>query len=139
MPRPNSSEIDIEVRRRRGLTLLDAGHSINEVGRMLDCAPSSVMRWRNLRDSQGQAGLKVKFSTGRPRRLTKIDTDKLVRLLLKGELTNGFDSDGWTMARMAEVIEKTFGVTYHHAHISRLMARLGWQHRDETGWNPVTK
>jgi hypothetical protein len=35
----------LEARRHRALRLLDQGRSLNEVARLLDCAPSSVMRW----------------------------------------------------------------------------------------------
>ena len=77
MPRPRGSVEDIENRRHRGLALLDEGLSINEVGRLLGCAPSSVMRWRNLRDSQGQTGLKVRVPIGSVRRLTREDTEAL--------------------------------------------------------------
>jgi transposase-like protein len=38
----------LEARRRRALALLDQDQdlSLNEVGRKLGCAPSSVLRWR---------------------------------------------------------------------------------------------
>src|SRR5712691_7620205 len=47
MPRPKGSADLLEDRRKRALALLDAGHSLNEVGRRIGCHPSSVMRWRD--------------------------------------------------------------------------------------------
>jgi len=32
----------------------------------------------------------------------------------------------WTMARIAEMVEREFGVRYHPDHIGRLMHSLGW-------------
>src|SRR5579875_2022659 len=44
MPRLKGSGDLLEDRRRRALALWDTGLSLNEVGRRIGCAPSSVMR-----------------------------------------------------------------------------------------------
>jgi hypothetical protein len=44
MPRLKGSGDLLEDRRRRALALWDTGLSLNEVGRRIRCAPSSVMR-----------------------------------------------------------------------------------------------
>jgi transposase len=127
----------IEARRRQALALLDQGLSINEVGRRIGCAPSSVMRWRNRRTQDGEGGLKVRFSTGRPHKLTTANRKRLVRLLALGTRRAGFTSDGWTMALVVILIEREFGVVYYPSHISRLLSSLGWVHRDPEGWRAV--
>jgi transposase len=38
----------------------------------------------------------------------------------------GFRGEMWTCARVAAVIWEEFGVSYHKAHISRLLKRLHW-------------
>lgn len=119
----------LEYRRRRALALLDEGHSLNEVGRMLGCAPSSVMRWRDARQRGGEDSLKVRFSPGRPPRLTEKQKRKLERILLAGPLGAGYRTDLWTTARIAEVIERNFGVRYHRDHVGRILARMGWSHQ----------
>jgi transposase len=35
----------------------------------------------------------------------------------------------WTTARIAQLIEKEFQVTYHPDHIGRMMHALGWSHQ----------
>lgn len=45
--RPEGSADVLGDRRRRALALLKRRLSLNEVARMLGCAASSVMRWRN--------------------------------------------------------------------------------------------
>jgi transposase len=129
MPRPSGSSDAIEYRRKRALALLDKGHSINEVGRLLDCAPSSVMRWRDMRTSLGTAGLRVRYSPGRPARLSKAELGRITRLLLKGAMAHGYSTDIWTTARIAEVIKREFGVSYHRDHVGRLLQSLGWSHQ----------
>jgi transposase len=129
MSRPQGSAEVLEARRRRALALLDEGRSLQEVGRLLDCAASSVMRWRNARRRRGSRALKVRASPGRPPRLTARDHRRLLRLLLKGAMAHGFPTDLWTTARVAEVIEGEFGVVYHPDHVGRLLRNLGWSHQ----------
>jgi transposase len=53
----------------------------------------------------------------------------LGRLLGRGPLAHGYRTDLWTTQRVAEVIQRTFGVRYHRAHVGRLLHRLGWSHQ----------
>lgn len=127
--RPKGSADLLQYRRRQALELYDEGRSLNEVGRLVGCAPSSVMRWRNARDEGGEEALKVKSASGRPPKLTAKQKRKLEKILLKGPLAAGYRTDLWTTARIAEVIERTFGVTYHRDHIGRLLKQMGWSHQ----------
>jgi transposase len=126
MPRLKGSADLLEDRRRRALALLDAGHSLNEVGRRVGCIASSVMRWRDARRRGGARALKVRFSPGRPWKLDAAERRHLLRLLLKGSLAQGYRTNLWTTARIAELVEREFGVRYHRDHIGRLMHTLGW-------------
>jgi transposase len=125
---PGSAEL-LEDRRRRALRLLDEGRSLNEVARLIDCAPSSVMRWRDRRRRGGEKGLKVRISPGRPPKLSLTRCRKLLQLLLRGAMASGYSTQLWTTARIAEVIRKRFRVEYHRDHVGRLMHRLGWSHQ----------
>lgn len=129
MPRPFGPAELIENRRHRALDLLDKGSSINEVGRMIGCAASSVMRWRDSRKNDGPAGLKVKFSPGRPLKLSSKDRKKLFKLLLKGAISSGYATELWTTARISEVIKNKFHISYHRDHVGRLMRSSGWSHQ----------
>jgi transposase len=126
MPRPKGSADLLEDRRRRALALLDAGYSLNEVGRRIGCAAVSVMRWRDSRRRNGDGALEVRFSPGRPWKLGERDRKRLARLLLKGPIAQGYRTNLWTTARIAELIRREFGVEYHRDHIGRLMHSLGW-------------
>jgi winged helix-turn-helix protein len=48
------------------------------------------------------------------------------RGLRKGPEAFGFDTDLWTLARIAAVIEQLTGVGFHPGHVWRLLRRLGW-------------
>jgi len=126
VPRPKGSADLLEDRRKRALALLDLGLSLNEVGRRIRSSASSVMRWRDARRRGGAKALKVRFSPGRPWKLGKKQRRRLITLLLKGAVAHGYRTNLWTTARIAQVIERKFGVRYHRDHIGRLMHSLRW-------------
>ena len=126
MPRPKGSADLLEDRRRRALALLKTGLSLNEVGRRIHCAASSVMRWVRAWRRGGSKALRVGASPGRPLKLRPAQRRRLVELLLQGPITHGYRTNLWTTARIAEVIQREFGVFYHPNHVWRLLRRHGW-------------
>jgi len=109
--------------------LLKTGLSFNEVARRIPCAASSVMRWCNAWRQGGLRALKVRSSPGRPVKLQPVQRRRLVKVLLKGPLASGYRTNLWTTARIAEVIQREFGVHYHRDHIGRLMHSCNWSHQ----------
>ncbi len=126
MPRPKGSADLLEDRRRRALALLRAGYSLHETGRRIGCNPSSVMRWRDAWRRGGAKALRVRFSPGRPWKLNAAQRKRLVRLLLRGPIAQGYRTNLWTTVRIAEVVRRRFGIRYHRAHVGRLMHSLKW-------------
>lgn len=124
--RPKGSAAQLEARRHLALKLLDEGLSLNEVGRKLGCAPSSVMHWRNAWRRGGRRALKVRPTPGRPSRLTPAQQRRLLRLLLQGARAHGFRTELWTTQRIADLIGRVFRIRYHRDHVGRLLHRLGW-------------
>ena len=110
MPWPRGAAEVIEARRHQALRLLEKGFSLNEVGRILDVAPSSVMRWRDARESGVEQALKVRFSPGQPATLTDRQRRKIVKLLPKGAMANGFSTELWTTRRVGSLLEQHCGV-----------------------------
>jgi len=129
MPRPKGSADLLEYRRHRALSLLGAGRSLNEVARLIGCAASSVMRWRDRRRRGGAKALRVRVSPGRPPKLTPHQRQRLKQLLLRGAMAHGYATELWTTSRIAALIEKHFRVTYHRDHVGRLMHSLSWSHQ----------
>ena len=122
---PGSAKF-LESRRRRALALVQQGMSFNAAAKRLGCAASSVMRWMRAHDELGDSGLRVRSAPGRPRRLSARQEARLLRELLRGALAHGYSTDLWTTRRIAEVVERTFGVSYHRSHVSRILARNDW-------------
>jgi len=131
--RPKGSAELLSDRRRRALRLLGAKFSLNEVARRIGCAASSVMRWRNAWRRRGTDSLQVRFSPGRPRRLTRRQERRLVRILLQGAVAHGYRTELWTTKRVAEVIQRSFHVPCHFNTAGQLLHRLGWTHQKPEG------
>jgi len=124
--RPVGTAVELERRRRRAVRLLDAGHGLTVVARMIGAAKSAVWQWRDTVRRKGPAGLAPKPTPGRPAKLTARQRTQLPRVLARGARAHGYATDLWTTARVAAVIRRTFGVTYHPAHVGRLLATCGW-------------
>jgi transposase len=124
--RPKGSAKVLSQRRRRALQLVDDGVCLNEVARRLSCNASSVMRWRNQRAQQGEGVYTVHASPGRPARLDADQKKALSTILLAGAPAQGYRTDLWTTARVADVIHRVFGVTYHRDHVGRVLHDLGF-------------
>jgi transposase len=122
---PGSAGV-LESRRRRALALVQQGLSLNGAARRIGCAASSVMRWLRAFRRGGPEGLKVRPASGRPPRLSARRRQQLLKQLLRGPMAHGYPTDLWTTQRIAEVIERRYGVRYHRNHVSRLLAQCGW-------------
>ncbi len=48
------------------------------------------------------------------------------RILLKGPVAAGYRTDLWTCSRVSAVVHKRFGVSYHPAHMGRVLHDLGF-------------
>ncbi len=59
-------------------------------------------------------------------RLSDEQKAQLVEILLRGPLAAGYFTDLWTCARLAQVIHKEFGVTYHVDHVGCILHDLGF-------------
>lgn len=124
--RPAGTAVELERRRRRAVQLLQDGHSLATVAQRVGAAVSAVWLWWKVFREQGEASLAPKPTPGRPRKLTARQRERLVRLLARGARAAGHPNELWTTRRIAQLIEREFGVVYHPAHVSRLLADCGW-------------
>jgi transposase len=124
--RPVGSGRQLERRRQRAIALLKEGHPPVEVARLVGVDRRSVRRWNAAYRKQGTEGLAARPVAGRPRKLSAPQRKRLEVMLMRGAAARGFESDLWTCARVAQVIRRRFGVSYHVDHIGRLLRSLGW-------------
>jgi len=124
--RPKGSGAQLEARRRRAAALLKKGLGVREVARKVDSSPSSVSRWKEAVAEGGSQALAAKPQPGRPARLSAQQQEQLLDLLLQGPQAHGYANQLWTLARVAQVIETNFEVSYHPAHVWRILRACDW-------------
>lgn len=96
------------------------------VAKRVGSVPSSVVRWEKAFDRQGERGLDSKPQAGGKARLSKKQLARLARQLLSGPRAAGWHNELWTLSRVAQLIERTFGTRYHISHVHRLLRQLGF-------------
>ncbi len=124
--RPTGSAAQLEYRRQLGGKLLAQGKGVREIARLLEVAPSSVSRWKQAVQHGGRQALRAKPHPGPRPRLSRAQKAWLIAKLQKGPCKAGYPTELWTCPRVAEVIRQHFGVSYHPAHVWRLLRALGW-------------
>src|SRR5260370_30430883 len=110
-----------EGRRQRAWELKGQGWKQQAVAAARGVTPGAISQWLKRGREQGVEGLRRHPAPGRQPRLTSEQLAQLPALVERGPEAYGFRGQVWTCQRVAEVIRRTFGVTYHPAHVSRLL------------------
>lgn len=124
--RPTGSAAELEARRRRAADDFQAGKSLRTIARSFGVDLSSVKRWKRAWKSGGVDALAAKPHPPREAKLSETQKDELIEWLLAGPIAAGFDTELWTCARVAELVRKRFGVSYHPDHVGRILHDLGF-------------
>ena len=125
MSRPIGSAAELERRRRRAVEAVASGQRPGDVARTLGVARASVYRWLEL--AKRTDGLAAKPHPGPATRLSATQHKRLAKLLLQGAKAHGWSNELWTCARIAVLIQRHFGVSFHHDHVGRILReRLNW-------------
>ena len=113
-----------EGRRLRALELKERGWKQTQIADALGVTEGAVSQWMNRAREEGVEGLRHKPPPGATPRLSEEARAKLPELLARGAQAHGFRGEVWTCERVATVIRREFGVSYHPAHVSRLLKAL---------------
>jgi transposase len=125
--RPRRDFAAMEERRMRAVDLFEQGVIPAEIARQVGVGHQTVSDWRTVWRQSGRDALRA---AGRAGRLPKLSREQLMLVeaaLANGPEANGYATDLWTLARVAEVIERVSGVSYHPRHVWRILReQLGW-------------
>src|SRR4051794_26275373 len=142
--RPKGSSAQLEQRRRDALAMLRRGvkppAGAPPVRGSLGSGrppPPGARRWGGSVVAVGRGGgaagggggaraLAARRVPGRPPKLGAARRRRLLDLLRQGPARHGFRTELWTLGRVAEVIERRFGVRYHPSQVWRILSGLGW-------------
>jgi transposase len=127
--RPKGSAATLEQRRRQAIALLEQGMNGVQVAQAVGTSPASVCRWREAYRKGGATALAGKPPPGKPPGLTARQLERLARLLLGGARKQGYNTELWTLKRMAEMIQRHFGVQYHHCSVWHVLRAMHWSNQ----------
>ncbi len=116
---------DMESRRLAAAKDLLNGASQSQVARRYGVSRTTASRWHRSIVVKGVDGMRKRRATGRPSRLTSDQVDIIRKMFHEGAAAHGFSRDRWTTGKLAEAIERTFGVRYDQDHVGRLMHKFG--------------
>jgi transposase len=115
-----------EWRRLRAWSLAQAGWTGRAIAEALGVTPGAVSQWLKRARAGGAEALRHRLPPGATPRLTAEQRARLPMLLAHGPEAYGFRGAVWTTKRVAAMIRQEFHVTYHPAHMSRLLRAIGW-------------
>lgn len=122
-----------EYRRQLAWELVQKGLSQKSVAEMLDVTQAAVSQWVKRAREQGREALNAQPYPERARKLAGEHIDKLRALLAEGAAQHG-RGERWTTDRVVELIEDHFEISYHPAHVSRLLRQWGFVWIGMAGW-----
>lgn len=97
-----------------------------QVARTLRVSTKSVYQWRRAWRAGGEAALASKGPGGNPCKLEEAQLAQLRAALDTGPAGYGWKDQRWTLARVAALVLRLFGVSYSLRGISFLLHRLGF-------------
>ena len=116
----------LEKRRFEAMRLFERGLKQSEIARQLRVVPQTVARWMRDYRTRGKSSLKKAGRAGRLPRLNEQQRQQLEKLLVRGPEQLGYETPLWTCPRVAHLIEKEFGVSYHEGHVWKILVSLRW-------------
>jgi transposase len=122
---PKRSKTEWQQVRQAAVARFVAGERPPQVATALGVSYEPVRRWYH-RWRAGDADVLTGKPRGRPARLTAAQLEQLPQELLKGPTAHGYGTELWTLKRIAAVIKRLFGVSYHESQVFRILRALGW-------------
>jgi transposase len=126
-PDPGQQRAAREARRLQAAELFAQGRTQAEVARELGVSRQSAHLWHARFAQGGVEALRSRGPTGPDPKLSAAQLVQVEQALLQGARANGFDTDLWTLERVAVVITQLTGVRHHPGHVWVILRhRLGW-------------
>lgn len=113
-----------EGRRLRAWEWYQQGWKQKDIAAALGVTAGAVSQGITKGKNLGAEALRHRPSPGAPPKLRPEQLAQLPGLLARGAEAFGFGGAVWTAARVAVVIKREYGVSYHPTHCSRLLCQM---------------
>jgi len=97
-----------------------------QIARKLGVDRSAVCAWHRAYRRGGMRALAARRRSGRPPRLKRRQWRTLEKLLERGAIAAGFESERWSLRRIAQLVERRFHVHYHPRSLERPLKAHGF-------------
>jgi len=111
--------------RRRAVEAVERGLSKGKVADAYGVDRGTLYRWLESYYQHGPEGLLRKEGSGRPRLLSDLNQDELLKIVLGSPIEAGFESDLWTVGRLHQVITENHCVDVSKITIWRRLVEAG--------------
>jgi transposase len=125
-PYPKRSPWQWRALKEQAIAQLAEGHSLRAVAEALHVSHEAVRVWYHKWQSGGAEAACAQAPLGAKPRLSPEQLGQLEAALLEGPVRWGYQTQLWTLARIADLIHQRFGVRYHPSHVFKLLGRMGW-------------
>lgn len=123
--RPHGSGLELEKRRRLAVARVNEGYSQISVAQFLGVNYRTVRRWCQRFREHGEAGLTATPHPGREPKLKPWQEGLVLTWFRKSPQSFGFATELWTAPRVAQVIERKWGVKFHPRYLNHWLTQRG--------------
>ena len=109
---------ELERRRRLAIQRLQEGYTANEVAEFLDVHIRTVRYWWAAFRRDGPKGLNARPHPGRPSKMTGTQIRQVLTWFRKNPKSFGFATELWTARRVAQVIQRKWGIEYNWRYLN---------------------
>ncbi len=124
MQKPKDARLEREKVRAKAGKLFTKGVAQAEVARRCNVTRSAVSQWHAAWKKNKKEGLASKGHPGFPSRLTEKKREVFRKAVMAGPLSHGYETDLWTLSRLAAVMKKETGVRFAHNRTWQIVREL---------------
>lgn len=124
--RSQGSAEELEARRRLAVRRVAEGWKQKDVAAFLGVTERAVNGWVAAHRKLGDAGLEGRPHPGAKPKLSKRQEASVLSWLARSPQAFGFKTDLWTTRRLAEVIEKRYGVRFNPNYLAAWLTARGY-------------
>jgi transposase len=124
--RSQGSAAELEARRRLAVQRVAEGWKQKDVAAFLGVTERAVNGWVAARRLAGDDGLKGKPHPGAKPKLSKRREASVLSWLARSPMSFGYKTDLWTTRRLAEVIERRYGVRFNSNYLAEWLTARGY-------------
>lgn len=116
----------LEQRRKQAIGWYRKHKSQYWIAKHMGASFEAVRKWVDAYEADGMKGLRSKGHPGPRAELTEQDRKKIKAAIMKGPRAEGYATDLWTLERIAKLVKRISGISYHPGHVWKVVIALGF-------------